>query len=62
MFNPESIVAQGDPDDAGLLAMKGALRDLKVSLRKSPQHPQRAKMLGILGDARLAIDRINFGS
>jgi hypothetical protein len=59
MFNPEFIVAACDPDDDGLRAMKAALRDLKVSMRKPAEHPRRAEMLGILGNARAAIDRIN---
>jgi hypothetical protein len=59
MFNPEFIVAACDPDDDGLRAMKAALRDLKVSMRKPAEHPMRAEMLHILGNARAAIDRIN---
>lgn len=59
MFNPEFIVAACDPDDDSLRAMKAALRDLKVSMRKPAEHPRRAEMLGILADARAAIDRIS---
>jgi hypothetical protein len=59
IFNPEFIVADCDPDDAGLLAMKAALRDLKVVMRKSGDYPRRGEMLGILGEARVRIDRIN---
>ena len=58
IFNPD-FAADGTPDDVSLLAMRAALRDLKVTMRKPVEHPRRAEMLVILGDARAAIDRIN---
>ena len=59
IFQPNSIAADGTPDDDGLLAMRAALRDLKVVMRKPKEHPKRAEMLDMLTDARAAIDRIN---
>ena len=59
IFQPNSITADGTPDDDGLLAMRAALRDLKVVMRKPKEHPKRAEMLGILADAKARIDRIN---
>jgi hypothetical protein len=59
IFQPNSITADGTPDEDGILAMRAALRDLKVTLRKPKEHPKRAEMLDILRDARTAIDRIN---
>jgi hypothetical protein len=59
IFQPNSITADGTPDDDGLLAMRAALRDLKVVMRKPKEHPQRAEILSILSEARTAIDRIN---
>jgi hypothetical protein len=58
IFTPH-IAADDQPDDSSLLAMRAALRDLKVTMRKPVEHPRRAEMLAILGDARAAIDRIN---
>jgi hypothetical protein len=58
IFTPD-IAADGNPDDTSLRAMRVALRDLKVTMRKPKAHPRRAEMLAILGDARAAIDRIN---
>jgi hypothetical protein len=61
IFTP-NLTADGTPDDTGLLAMRAALRDLKVTMRKPrapTEHPRRAEMLAILGDARTRIDRIN---
>jgi predicted component of type VI protein secretion system len=58
IFNPD-FAADGTPNDASLLAMRAALRDLKVTMRKPKAHPRRAKMLAILADARTRIDRIN---
>ena len=59
IFQPNSITADGTPDDDGLLAMRAALRDLKVVMRKPKEHPKRAEILDMLTDARVAIDRIN---
>jgi hypothetical protein len=59
IFQPNSITADGNPDDNSLLAMRAALRDLKVVMRAPKEHPRRAEMLSILGEARAAIDRIN---
>lgn len=59
VFQPHSITADGTPDDDSLLAMRAALRDLKVVMRKPAEHRRRAEMLGMLADARAAIDRIN---
>ncbi len=59
IFQPYSLTADGNPDDDSLLAMRAALRDLKVVIPKGAEHPRRADILGMLGDARAAIDRIN---
>ena len=59
IFQPNSITADGTPDDDGLLAMRAALRDLKVVMRKPKEHPKRAEILDMQADARAAIDRIN---
>jgi hypothetical protein len=59
LLTPAALTPDGDPDDASLLAMRAALRDLKVTMRKPKEHPRRADMLAILADARATIDRIN---
>jgi hypothetical protein len=62
LLTPSALTPDGNPDDASLLAMRAALRDLKVTMRAAkapPEHPQRAEMLAILADARTRIDRIN---
>jgi hypothetical protein len=59
IFQPDSFTADLTPDDISMSAMKAALRDLKVSIRKSAEHPKRAEMLTLLTDARARIDRIN---
>ena len=35
MFIDPKILADNTPDDAGVLAMKAALRELKMTMRKS---------------------------
>ena len=59
IFQPNSITADGTPDDDGLLAMRAALRDLRVVMRKPKEHPKRAEILDMLADAKARIDRIN---
>ena len=62
MFIDPKILADDVPDDAGVLAMKAALRELKMTMRKSGKpvdYPMRNEALAILNDARTAIDRIN---
>jgi hypothetical protein len=60
MFHaPKSLAADSNPDTDSLLAIRAALRNLKVSMRKPVEHPRRAEMLAILGDARAAVERIN---
>lgn len=59
IFNALPLTADGNPDDASLLAMKAALRDLKVVLRQPAEHPMRRQMMNVLADARQRIDRIN---
>jgi hypothetical protein len=62
LIQPATLTPDGDPDDDSLLAMRAALRDLKVVMRKTKapaEHPHRAEMLAILSDARSRIDRIN---
>lgn len=59
IFNTLPLTADGRPDDASLLAMKAALRDLKVVLRNPAEHPMRRQMLTVLADVRASIDRIN---
>ena len=62
MFIDPKILADNVPDDAGVLAMKAALRELKMTMRKSRKavdYPMRNEALEILNDARTAIDRIN---
>lgn len=54
-----ALTPDGQPDDEGLQAMRAALRDLKVSMRKPVEHPRRAEMLSMLADARAMIERIN---
>jgi hypothetical protein len=58
-FLADSIAADDNPGDDGLLAMRAALRDLKVMMRKSKDYPRRTEIQMMLGDARAAIDRIN---
>lgn len=61
-FVPDSMTADINADDAGLTAMRAALRDLKAVMRKSPtpaEHPRRTEMLAILADTKTRIDRIN---
>lgn len=65
LLHPKTLNADGNPDDASLLAMRAALRDLKVVMPKrkpAPEHPRRAEMLAILTDAKARIERINGGS
>ena len=59
IFQTNSINADGTPDDEGLAAIRVALRDLKVNIRKPVAHPRRAEILDILSDTREALDRIN---
>ena len=62
MFIDPKILADNTPDDAGVLAMKAALRELKMTMRKfrkTVDYPMRNEALAILNDARAAIDRIN---
>ena len=59
IFQAAAITADSNPDDDSLFAIRAALRDLKVSLRKPVEHPRRAEMLDILSEARATIDRIN---
>jgi hypothetical protein len=56
---PKSLAADSNPDADSLLAVRAALRDFKVSMRKPVDHPRRAEVLSMLGEARAAIDRIN---
>jgi predicted component of type VI protein secretion system len=56
---PEVTAVDCTPDHDGLLAMRAALRDLKVVMRKLAEHPQRAEMLDMLADARVRTDLIN---
>jgi hypothetical protein len=61
IFNPD-FATDDTPDDASLLAMRAALRDLKVTIRKprpARDYPRRGEALAILTVARLRIDRIN---
>jgi len=59
LFQPISTTVDGQPDDAAIAAMKAALRDLKVTVRRGSDHPRRSEMLSILSEARTRIDRIN---
>ena len=59
IFQTGSLTADGTPDDEGLAAIRAALRDLKVNIRKPVAHPRRVEILDILSDARAAIERIN---
>lgn len=59
IFTVDSLTADGTPDDAAIAAMKAALRDLKVTIRRGADHPRRPEMQTILNDARTWIDRIN---
>lgn len=62
IFQPQSLAADGNPDDASLRAMKAALRDLKVVMRTprlGKEHPRRPEILAMLDDARSRVDRIN---
>ena len=58
-LQPLSFTEDGQPDAEAVDAMRAALRDLKVEMRKGAEHPKRAEMLSLLGDARMMIDRIN---
>jgi hypothetical protein len=61
IFTPH-IAADDQPDDSSLLAMRAALRDLKVTMRKPEvvrDYPRRSEALAILNDARVRIARIN---
>ena len=59
IFQAHTFNADGSPDDDSLLAMRAALRDLKVVMRKSVDYPKRAEILDLLADAGVRIDRIN---
>lgn len=59
IFQANTFAADGTPDDESLLAMRAALRDLKVVMRKAADYPRRGEVLKILGDAGQAIGRIN---
>ena len=59
ILQTNALTPDGQPDDEGLQAMRAALRDLKVSMRKPVEHPRRAEMLSMLADARAMIERIN---
>jgi hypothetical protein len=59
IFLADSIAADDNPGDDGLLAMRAALRDLKVVMRKPVEDARRADILNILSQARVMIDRIN---
>ena len=59
IFQTNGFAADGSPDDESLLAMRTALRDLKVVMRKSADYPKRAEVLDLLADAGVRIDRIN---
>jgi hypothetical protein len=62
LLTPAALTPDGNPDDASLLAMRAALRDLKVTMRRpraSRDYPRRNETIAILSDARVVIDRIN---
>jgi len=59
IFQVNSFAADGTPDDESLLAMRAALRDLKVVRRKDTDYPRRKEVLDTLAEVRQAIDRIN---
>ena len=59
IFQAHTFNADGSPDDDSLLAMRAALRDLKVVMRKSVDYPRRAEIMTMLGEAGQVIDRIN---
>ena len=59
IFQAHTFAADGSPDEQSLLAMRAALRDLKVIRRKAADYPRRAEVVALLDDARQAIDRIN---
>jgi hypothetical protein len=59
LYAPQPIPIDESPDNDGIIAMRAALRDLKVSMRKPVEHPRRAEMLSMLGEARVMIERIN---
>ena len=59
IFQTNSINANGTPDDDELLAIRAALRNLKVRVRKPIEYPKRNEMMDVLEDARVRIDRIN---
>ncbi len=61
LINPD-ITADINPDDASLFAMKAAVHELKVAMRKpraSVDYPERCETLAMLTNARTMIDRIN---
>ena len=58
-YAPKSFIADDNSDADNLKAIRAALRDFRVSMRKPVEHPRRTEMLDILGNARAAIDRIN---
>ena len=66
IHNPSPFATDEDPDAAAVAAMRAALRDFKVSMRKQPtfespgtEHPRRPEIMSILTEARASIDRIN---
>ncbi|MFM9978110.1 MAG: hypothetical protein ACKVOP_08725 [Sphingomonadaceae bacterium] len=48
-----------NPDAEGLAAIRAALRDVRVNLKRPAEHPYRDQALLILRDARVRIDAIN---
>jgi hypothetical protein len=67
IYNPSPLAADEDPDAAAVAAMRAALRDFKVTMRRPPaaakpaggEHPRRAEIVSMLTEARASIDRIN---
>ena len=62
IFQANSFTADLTPDDDSVSAMKAALRDFKVTMRRSAKgtdYPMRSEAIAILADARERIDRIN---
>jgi predicted component of type VI protein secretion system len=59
IFNPD-FTADGTPDDASLLAMRVALRDLKVFMHPlRGEYLRRAEMLNLLTGEKMRIERID---